>query len=135
MLHRTLLALGYEVEYARNFTDIDDKIIKKSHQTHQSLEEITSYYISSYLQDMKALNILPPTLEPKATQNLEAMVEMIETLLQKNIAYKNNAGDVYLDSSQDKQYGSLSHRGEELDFVFLNWDKWEFLLFDTIKKS
>lgn len=115
LLHRTLLALGYEVEYARNFTDIDDKIIKKTHQTHQSLEEITSYYISSYLQDMKALNILPPTLEPKATQNLEAMVEMIETLLQKNIAYKNNAGDVYLDSSQDKQYGSLSHRGEELE--------------------
>lgn len=115
LLHRTLLAFGYTVEYARNFTDIDDKIIKKSLQTGQSLEEITTHYIASYLKDMQALNILSPTLEPKATQNLPAMIEMIETLLKKGYAYQTNNGDIYLDSSKDLLYGSLSHRYDDLE--------------------
>lgn len=115
LLHRTLLAFGYEVEYARNFTDIDDKIIKKSLQTGKSLEEITTHYIASYLNDMQTLNILSPTLEPKATENLPAMIDMIETLLKKGYAYQTDNGDVYLDSTKDHSYGSLSHRGDDLE--------------------
>lgn len=115
LLHRTLLAFEYEVEYARNFTDIDDKIIKKSLQTQQSLEEITTHYIASYLNDMQALNILPPTIEPKATENLPSMISMIETLLEKGYAYQTNNGDVYLDSTKDPSYGSISHRGNDLE--------------------
>lgn len=114
LLYRTLLALGYNVEYARNFTDIDDKIINKSLQTGKNLEEITSFYIKSYLSDMQALNILSPVFEPKATENLDAMIGMIETLLQKGYAYQTQNGDVYLDSTKDSLYGSLAHRGEDL---------------------
>lgn len=115
LLYRTLLALGYEVEYARNFTDIDDKIINKSIQTKKSLEEITSFYIDSYLKDMQALNVLPPTLQPKATECISAMVDMVEHLIKTGFAYQSSKGDVYLDSTKDPLYGSLSHRGEELE--------------------
>lgn len=117
LLRRTLTALGYEVEFAKNFTDIDDKIIKKCKESGKSLEEITSHYIKAYLDDMKALNVLSPTLEPKATENLGAMEEMISTLLQKGFAYQTHNGDVYLDTSKDSSYGALSHRGEELENI------------------
>lgn len=113
LLRRTLTALGYEVEFAKNFTDIDDKIIKKCNESGKTLSEITSHYIKAYLSDMQALNVLSPTLEPKATDNLGAMEEMISTLLQKNLAYQTPNGDVYLDTTKDPSYGSLSHRGEE----------------------
>ena len=70
LLHRELKANGYEVIFAKNFTDIDDKIIKKMNEENKSLEEITSFYISNYKNDMETLNILPNTFEPKATENL-----------------------------------------------------------------
>lgn len=117
LLRRVLMALGYEVTFAKNFTDIDDKIIKKCNESGKSLQEITSHYIQAYLSDMKALNVLSPSLEPKATENLGAMEEMISTLLSKNLAYQTPNGDVYLDTTKDSSYGSLSHRGEELESV------------------
>lgn len=117
LLRRVLLALGYKVSFAKNFTDIDDKIIKKCNESGKSLQEITSYYIQAYLADMQALNVLSPTLEPKATENLDAMEEMISTLLKKELAYQTPNGDVYLDATKDSSYGSLSYRGEELESI------------------
>jgi len=109
LMHRVLKANGYEVTFVKNFTDIDDKIIKKMEDTNQSLDEITSYYINSYKADMKALNNLPNTMEPLATNSLEAMENLIENLLKEDIAYKLEDG-VYFDTSKDKEYGNISHR-------------------------
>ena len=112
LLHRVLKANGYEVIFAKNFTDIDDKIIKKMNEENKSLEEITSFYINNYKSDMEALNILPNTFEPKATENLEAMQEMIEDLLSKDIAYKTD-DSVYFDVSKDIFYGTLSNQASD----------------------
>ncbi len=112
LLHRVLKANGYKVIMTKNFTDIDDKIIKKMHETKRSLEDITSLYINAYKSDMETLNILPNSLEPKATQNLQIMIDMIEDLMSKDIAYKISDG-VYFDVSKDSEYGSLSKRASD----------------------
>ena len=113
LLHRVLKANNYEVIMTKNFTDIDDKIIKKMNDTSKSLEEITTTYINAYKADMKALNILDNTIEPKATENLEVMKDMIENLISKDIAYKTS-DSVYFDTSKDSSYGTLSHKtGDE----------------------
>ncbi len=109
LLHRVLKANDYEVIMTKNFTDIDDKIIKKMNESNKSLEEITTTYINTYKADMKALNILDNTIEPKATENLESMKEMISNLISKDIAYKTS-DSVYFDTSKDNSYGSLSHK-------------------------
>lgn len=109
LLHRVLKANDYEVIMTKNFTDIDDKIIKKMNDSNKSLEEITNTYINAYKADMKALNILDNTIEPKATENLEIMKEMISNLISKDIAYKTS-DSVYFDTSKDNSYGTLSHK-------------------------
>ena len=109
LLHRVLKANDYEVVMTKNFTDIDDKIIKKMHETSKPLEEITTTYINTYKSDMNALNILPNSIEPKATENLESMKVMISNLMQKDIAYKTS-DSVYFDTSKDNSYGTLSHK-------------------------
>ena len=112
LLHRVLKANDYEVIMTKNFTDIDDKIIKKMNDSNKSLEVITTTYINTYKADMKALNILDNTIEPKATENLESMKEMISNLISKDIAYKTS-DSVYFDTSKDNSYGSLSHKASD----------------------
>ncbi len=112
LLHRVLKANDYEVIMTKNFTDIDDKIIKKMHESNKPLEEITTTYINTYKADMKALNILPNTIEPKATENLESMKDMISNLISKDIAYKTS-DSIYFDTSKDTLYGSLSHKASD----------------------
>lgn len=112
LLHRVLKANDYEVVFAKNFTDIDDKIIKKMKEESKSLEEITNFYINTYKNDMEILNILPNSFEPKATENLDAMKDMIENLLSKDIAYTTD-DSVYFDVSKDKNYGSLSNQASD----------------------
>ncbi len=108
LLARTLNANGYEVVFIRNFTDVDDKIIAKMQQTGKSLKEITEFYTDRYLEDMDALGVLRPTISPKATESIDAIEDMINTLILKGFAYKISNGDIYFDTSKDKQYGSLS---------------------------
>lgn len=110
LLARTLRLLGYEVKYAKNFTDIDDKIIKKVKETGKNIEEITTHYIERYLAEMKALNVNRSDIEPKATESMDAIVSMIEQLIQKGFAYRVKSGDVYFDTSRDDLYGSISQR-------------------------
>lgn len=112
LLHRVLKTNGYEVQIAKNFTDIDDKIINKMKEDNSSLEELTSYYIELYKKDMNSLNILDNSLEPKATQNLEAMKDMINNLLDKDIAYKTDSS-IYFDTSKDSLYGTLSNKSND----------------------
>lgn len=112
LLHRVLKVNNYNVIMTKNFTDIDDKIIKKMNETGQSLEKITTLYIDRYKADMDVLNVLPNTIEPKATDNLDVMKEMIEKLIADKTAYIIKDG-VYFDTSKDKEYGSLSHRFDD----------------------
>lgn len=113
LLHRLFLKKGYEVEFAKNFTDIDDKIIKKVFETGETLEEITTTYMKRYNDEMDALHVLSPTLTPKATENLESMYRLIETLIEKGVAYQTTNGDVYFDVTKDSRYGTLSGHQEE----------------------
>lgn len=110
LLSRTFKALGFQVTMAKNFTDIDDKIIKKVEESGKSMEEITSFYIQRYLEEMDALGIARADIEPKATESLAAIEQMIQILMDKDIAYVTSTGDVYFDTSKDRAYGNISHR-------------------------
>ncbi|CZE48031.1 cysteine--tRNA ligase [Campylobacter geochelonis] len=107
LLRRVLIACGYRVKFVKNFTDIDDKILKKMAESGKSLEQITSFYIDRYLADMNALNVLRADIEPKATQSLKGIIEYISNLLSQNFAYKLDDG-IYFDTSKDSKYLSLS---------------------------
>lgn len=110
---RLFVFLDYKVTFVKNFTDIDDKIIKKSLEQRIPLEELTTHYIDLYLNDMDALGVWRADIEPKATENLKPMQEMIQTLLTQGYAYKGKNGDVYLSIHKDPLYGSISHRMDD----------------------
>jgi len=114
LLRRTLKTLGYRVIFVKNFTDIDDKIINKMKQNNQSLEEITDHYIQKYKDDMHALNIEDADIEPKATENIENIINFIQKLIDKDFAYVIDDG-VYFEVNKDKEYFSISHRNTEDD--------------------
>ncbi len=113
LLRRTLMALGYRVTFAKNFTDVDDKIIKKMAQTGKTLEEITTHYIAVYLDEMDQLGVQRADIEPKATQTLAEMERMIQHLIDTGHAYRTSTGDVYFDTSTDPHYGEISHKVTE----------------------
>ncbi len=114
-LARFLEMRGYKVIVAKNFTDIDDKLINKSKQTKIPLDELTQKYITSYLRDMKHLNVRKAHFEPRATQYLQSMIDFIQELLKKDIAYKLPNGDICLEVSKDKYYGTLSKHFDDKD--------------------
>ena len=113
LLKRVLIANGYEVTFVKNFTDIDDKIINKSLQTGKSTKEITDIYTENYLRDMGSLNVIRADIEPKATESLDAIFELVQELIEKGFAYKLENGDVYFSVNKDKNYGALSHINED----------------------
>jgi cysteinyl-tRNA synthetase len=112
LLRRVLCELGYEVTFVKNFTDIDDKIIKKMKESGSSLKEITTHYINRYKEDMHALNVLDADIEPKATETLEEIISMVDSLLKSGCAYRLEDG-IYFDTSKDTEYLSLSGRYED----------------------
>lgn len=109
LLRRFLINLGYKVIFAKNFTDIDDKILKKSKENGESIDKITSYYKERFLADMSALNVLRPDIEPCATQSINEIIAYIQNLLNLGFAYRTNDG-IYFDTSKDKKYLSLSNK-------------------------
>lgn len=100
---------GYDVNYVSNFTDVDDKIIKKANEEGVTCQEITERYIKSVKEDMKAMNVKPATVHPKATEEIEGMVDFIQTLIDKGHAYEKN-GTVYFKTRSFKGYGKLSKK-------------------------
>lgn len=108
LLRRVFINLGYKVKFVRNFTDIDDKILNKMKTSGKSLEEITNFYIKRYLDDMESLNVLKPNLAPKATENLQNIINYISNLLDNGIAYKIKDDGIYFDTKKDSKYLSLS---------------------------
>ncbi|CRF46529.1 Cysteinyl-tRNA synthetase [Helicobacter heilmannii] len=117
LLSRMLTLSGYRVHLVKNFTDIDDKIIAKAIQKNTDIQTLTAFFIQAYLQDMQALGVARAHLEPKASTHLEDIVQMVQGLLTKGFAYQTPNGDVYLDTSLDKAYGSLSGHSLELESV------------------
>ncbi|WP_304546358.1 cysteine--tRNA ligase [Sulfurimonas microaerophilic] len=113
LLTRVLRANGLDVTYARNITDIDDKIIKKAIEQKKDIKTITDFYTEAFHKEMDLLGVSRPDLEPKATENLEAMFAMIQKLIDSGHAYKTQEGDVYFDTSSDNEYLSLSHRVQD----------------------
>ena len=110
---RYLKASGYEVNYIRNITDIDDKIIARANERNETIQELTERFISEMHQDADALGALRPDAEPKATESIAVMLVMIETLISKGLAYNAVNGDVYFDVSEFPNYGKLSGRNIE----------------------
>ena len=108
LLRRVLEANQHKVIYARNITDIDDKIIKKAADQGVGIHDITDQFTNAYHNDMSALGIERPTLEPKATESLEAMFELIQKLIESEHAYQTERGDVYFDTQSDQKYLSIS---------------------------
>ena len=101
---------GYDVNYVSNFTDVDDKIIKKANEEGVSAEEISERYIKECKKDMEGLNVLPATTHPKATEEIDGMIEMIKSLIEKGHAYAAEDGTVYYKTRSFKDYGKLSHK-------------------------
>ena len=108
-VRRYLEYKGYEVNYVSNFTDVDDKIIKKANEEGVSAEEISTRYIAECKKDMEGMNIKPATTHPLATQEIGGMIDMIQTLIDKGYAYNVN-GTVYYRTRKFEGYGKLSKK-------------------------
>lgn len=113
VLIRFLRYSGYRVHFARNFTDVDDKIINRADEEGQDSEVIAQKFIQAFYEDMEKLNVLTPDYEPKATEHIEDMQDLIEKLLEKGYAYTTKAGDVYFRVRSFPDYGRLSGRNIE----------------------
>ncbi|MFZ5760441.1 MAG: cysteine--tRNA ligase [Thermodesulfobacteriota bacterium] len=109
LIVRYLRYVGYKVTYVRNFTDIDDKIIKRALEQNTTTEELANRFIDAFHEDMASLGNLPPDIEPKATENIPEIIAIIEDLIAKGYAYEVG-GDVYFRVEHFDSYGSLSGR-------------------------
>ena len=109
VLVRYLRARGFDVTYVRNFTDVDDKIIERASQVGRGTEELAQEFIDAFYEDMGALGVLNADVEPRATEHIDHMIEMIQTLMEKGFAYAGG-GDVFYAVEKFKDYGKLSGR-------------------------
>ncbi|MFK7890800.1 MAG: cysteine--tRNA ligase [Granulosicoccus sp.] len=140
VLCRHLQATGYMVNYVRNITDVDDKIIKKAVETGMSSEAVSERYISEMKHDEQALNVQPPTHEPRATQTIAEMIRLIEQLIEAGHAYPGGNGDVYYSVKSFSEYGKLSGRdpndlraGERIAIDKHKHDPLDFVLWKASK--
>ncbi len=137
---RFLRAQGYDVTYVRNITDIDDKIIVRAQEHGVSIQELTDRYIASMDKDSEALAILPPDVQPRATQHIDNIVRLIQRLIQSEHAYLGESGDVYYQVSQFADYGKLAHKdldgleaGARVDVVADKRSPMDFVLWKAAK--
>ena len=109
ILRRYLEYRGYNVKFVQNFTDIDDKIIRRANEEHADFSEISERYIKEFWTDADGLNVRHATINPKATENIDAIIQIISTLIEKGYAYEAQ-GDVYFSTEKFMDYGKLSHQ-------------------------
>lgn len=109
ILRRYLEYRGYNVKFVQNFTDIDDKIIRRANEEQVDFSEISERYIKEFWTDADGLNVRHATINPKATENIDAIIQIISTLIEKGYAYEAQ-GDVYFSTEKFKDYGKLSHQ-------------------------
>ncbi|MBM4123705.1 MAG: cysteine--tRNA ligase [Nitrospira sp.] len=112
VIRRHLEYSGFSVTFVKNFTDVDDKIIKRAHERGKPWQEITAEYIEAYYRDMGRLGIKPATVEPKATEHMAEIIGLVQELIRKDVAYQVN-GDVYFQVERYGAYGRLSKRKME----------------------
>ncbi|MDO4153709.1 MAG: cysteine--tRNA ligase [Clostridia bacterium] len=101
---------GYKVNFVQNFTDIDDKIIKRANEEGTDYKTVSEKYIEEFWTDVKGMNIREATVHPKATENIDEIISIISTLVEKGYAYPVENGDVYFSPKKFKEYGKLSHQ-------------------------
>ena len=107
VLRRYLKYRGYKVTYVQNFTDVDDKIIKKANEEGVTAHEISEKYIAEYKKDAHGLNVMDADIHPKVTESMDIIIDIVKVLVEKGYAYESN-GDVYFRTSKFKDYGKLS---------------------------
>lgn len=112
MLRRYLRYRGYDVTFVQNFTDIDDKMIKKANEEGTTVKEVAARYIEEYFKDAKGLGIEPATYHPHATDNIDSIIDIISALMEKGHAYKTDDG-VYFRTRSFDSYGKLSHTNRD----------------------
>lgn len=139
---RHLRALGYEVDYVRNITDIDDKIIKRALENGESIQSLTERMIKEMHTDEAAMNVLRPDMEPKATEHMDEIRHMIETLIAKGFAYPAENGDVYFKVKAFDEYGRLSGKnvddlesGARVEVNQVKQDPLDFVLWKASKEN
>jgi cysteinyl-tRNA synthetase len=132
--------LGYELTYVRNITDIDDKIIQRAHENGEAFGELTERFINAMHEDERALSVLPPDSEPRATQSIPAIIALIEALIANGLAYVGGNGDVFYAVTKFKNYGQLSGKnlddlqaGERVDVDLAKQNPLDFVLWKMAK--
>ena len=113
MVRRYLKWRGYEVTYVQNFTDIDDKILRRAQEQGVSMADISERFIEAYFEDIRPLNVMDADEYPRVTDNISGIQQLIEVLLEKNYAYAAD-GDVYFHVEAFEQYGKLSGRSQSM---------------------
>ena len=111
-LRRFLTYMDYDVTYVSNYTDVDDKIIKKAQDTKHTEAEVSAFYIHAFETSIAKLNALPPTMTPRATEHIGSMIRFIDTLIEKDYAYAND-GDVFFRVNHVQSYGELSNVSQD----------------------
>ncbi len=131
---------GYDLTYVRNITDIDDKIIKRASENGENYLALTERFIDAMHEDERALSVLPPDIEPKATQSMDDIIAMIEALIEKGLAYVGGNGDVFYSVNKFESYGKLSGKniedlqaGERVDIDRAKKDPLDFVLWKMAK--
>jgi cysteinyl-tRNA synthetase len=137
---RYLRYSGYALTYVRNVTDIDDKIIKRANENGENISDLTERFINAMHEDEQALNVLPPDIEPKATDSMDDMVVMIADLIAKGFAYVGDNGDVFYAVDKFKNYGALSGKkledlqaGERVEVDTAKHNPFDFVLWKQAK--
>jgi len=133
---------GYQLTYVRNITDIDDKIIQRALENGEDYNKLTARFIDAMHEDERALAVLPPDLEPRATQSIDDIIAMIKTLVDKGLAYVGTNGDVFYAVSKFKDYGRLSGKnlddlqaGERVDVDLAKRNPMDFVLWKMAKAN
>ena len=110
VIRRYLMYKGYQVTFAQNLTDVDDKIINRANETGRSAAEVAEECSAAFIEQMHRFGVLDPDIRPRATHEIEAMQEMISLLIERGVAYPVPSGDVYFSVRADHSYGILSGR-------------------------
>jgi len=127
------------VDFVQNFTDIDDKMIRRANEENTTVKEVADRYIAEYFKDAEGLGVLPATIHPRATENIDSIIKIIETLIEKGHAYESQ-GDVYYSARSFKDYGKLSGKnvddlesGARIDVSDIKRDPLDFALWKASK--
>lgn len=141
VLRRYLKYRGYNVKFVQNFTDVDDKMIKRANEEGITVEALADRFIKEYFIDASGLGVLPADVHPKATENIDAIIETVKTLIDKGYAYASG-GDVYFKARKFKKYGQLSRQrledlesGSRVDILESKEDPLDFVLWKAAKEG